>query len=80
MTLRRCGWSRLLIAALALGGIAGCAAGGPQRASDIQNLNAINDDISAVTMTQNPTARAHDPNLPTTIPRSYTTSTTSYTP
>lgn len=76
MTLRRNGWSQLVMAALALGAV-GCAAGGPQRASDIQNLNAISDDISAVTMTQNPTSRAHDPNLPTTIPRSYTTS---YTP
>ena len=61
--------------ALALGGVAGCTAGGSQRASDIQNLNAINDDISAVTMTQSPTARAHDPNLPSTFPRSYQTST-----
>ena len=76
MTLRRCAWAQMMMAAAALG-IAACNAGGPQRASDIQNLNAINDDISAVTMTQNPTARAHDPNLPTTIPRSYTTS---YTP
>jgi hypothetical protein len=80
MTLRCRGWSRLLIAALALAGVAGCNTGRPERASDIQNLNAINDDISAVRMTQNPTARAHDPNLPTTIPRSYTTSTGSYTP
>ncbi len=36
--------------ALALGGACGCVAGGPQRASDIQNLNAITDDISAVTV------------------------------
>ena len=36
---------------------AGCDAGRPERASDIQNLNAISDDIAAVTMTQSP-ARA----------------------
>jgi hypothetical protein len=70
MTLRRCG----LALALLLGGAAGCETGAPQRASDIQNLNAINDDIAAVTMTQSPTARAHDPNRPTIFPRSYQTS------
>jgi hypothetical protein len=74
MTLRRCGLPQILLAALAVGGLAGCEAGGPQRASDIQNLNAISDDIAAVTMTQSPTARAHDPNLPSVFPRSYTTS------
>lgn len=77
MTLRRRDWVRLPMAALALAVLAGCNGGRPERASDIQNLNAINDDIAAVTMTQNPSSRAHDPNLPTVIPRSYTTS---YTP
>jgi hypothetical protein len=57
--------------ALALGGACGCVAGGPQRASDIQNLNAITDDISAVSMTQSETARARDPNMRSTIPRNY---------
>jgi hypothetical protein len=58
--------------------VAGCMGGGrPERASDIQNLNAISDDISAVTMTQSPTTRARDPNLPSTLPRS---SVTSFTP
>ena len=71
MTLRRCGGFRLLIAALALGGIAGCAAGGPQRASDIQNLNAISDDISSVTMARTDGARVRDPNIHSTIPRTY---------
>jgi len=70
MTLLRCG----LAFALALGGASGCVAGGPQRASDIQNLNAINDDISAVTMTQSDTSRAKDPNTESTIPRTYETS------
>jgi hypothetical protein len=74
MTLRRRGWLQLSMAALALAVVAGCNPGGRERASDIQNLNAINDDIAAVTMTQNPSSRAHDPNLPTVIPRSYTTS------
>lgn len=75
MTLLRRGLAPLaLTVALALGGVAGCTAGGPQRSSDIQNLNAISDDIAAVTMTQSPTARAHDPNLPSTFPRSYQTS------
>ena len=62
----RCG----LAFALALGAC-GCVVGGPQRASDIQNLNAINDDISAVTMTQSDTSRAKDPNMHSTIPRTY---------
>jgi hypothetical protein len=70
MTLRRCGWSQLVMAALALGAV-GCAAGGPQRASDIQNLNGISDDIAAVTMTQSENLRARDPNIHSTIPRSY---------
>jgi hypothetical protein len=67
MPLLRCG----LAFALALGGACGCVAGGPERASDIQNPNAISDDISAVTMTQSDTARARDPNMRSTIPRGY---------
>lgn len=69
MMLLRCG----LIVALAVGGACGCVAGGPDRASDIQNLNAISDDISALTMTQTDGSRVRDPNLPTTLPHSYTT-------
>lgn len=65
-----------LALALALGGACGCVAGGPDRASDIQNLNAISDDISAVTMTQSGSARAHDPNMRTTIPNNYEVSDT----
>jgi len=72
MVLLRCG----LAFALALGGACGCVAGGPERASDIQNLNAISDDISAVSMTRPDTARARDPNMRSTIPRSYETSDT----
>ncbi len=69
MTLLRCG----LAFALALGGLCGCVAGGPERASDIQNLNAISDDISAVTMTQSENLRTKDPNMHSTIPRNYET-------
>ena len=67
MTLLRCG----LALALALGGASGCVVGGPQRASDIQNLNGISDDIAAVNMTQSENLRARDPNIHSTIPRSY---------
>lgn len=72
MPLLRCG----LAFALVLGGACGCVAGGPERSSDIQNLNAISDDISAVTMTQSSTAHAHDPNSRSTIPNNYQTSDT----
>lgn len=72
MRLLRCG----LVVALALGGAGGCAVGAPHRASDIQNLNAIGDDISAVTMTQSDALRAHDPNARTTYPHTYETSDT----
>src|SRR5438874_1797514 len=56
MTLARFG----LVVALVLGGGFGCASGGPQRASDIQNLNGISDDIAAVTMTQSENLRARE--------------------
>jgi hypothetical protein len=69
MTLLRLG----LAFALALGGASGCAVGGPDRASDIQNLHAISDDISAVTMTQSQTEHTHDPNESPTLPNGYST-------
>ncbi len=69
MSLLRCG----LAFALALGGACGCVAGVSERASDIQNLNAISDDISAVTMTQSENLRSRDPNIHSTIPRTYET-------
>ena len=69
MTLTRLG----LMLALALGGASGCEIGGPQRASDIQNLNGISDDIAAVSMTQSDTRAARDPNTRTPIPRPYQT-------
>jgi hypothetical protein len=69
MTLLRLG----LLVALALGGASGCDVGGPQRASDIQNLNGISDDIAAVSMTQSDTRTARDPNVRMPIPRTYQT-------
>src|SRR5580692_11110890 len=43
---RRCSMTLLrlgLVAALCLGGAIGCTPGGPQRASDIQNVNGISE-------------------------------------
>ena len=61
------------VAALCLGGLVACTPGGPQRASDIQNLNAISDDISAVGMTDSQARTTHDPNARTTLPNTYET-------
>jgi hypothetical protein len=68
MALLRCG----LVLALALT-VCGCETGAPGRASDIQNLNAISDDIAARTMTESSSLRVHDPNWPTTLPNSHST-------
>ena len=65
--LLRCG----VVLALALGSLCACETGAPRRASDIQNLNAITDDISSVTMARGDTSRVRDPNMHSTIPRSY---------
>jgi hypothetical protein len=67
MAVLRCGF----VLALALGGAGGCAVGGPERASDIQNLNAIGDDISSVNMARSDTSHARDPNMHSTIPKTY---------
>ena len=69
MILARFGARFALVAGLMLGGACGCAIGAPERASDIQNLNGISDDISAVNMTQSENLRARDPNIHSTIPR-----------
>jgi hypothetical protein len=50
-----------LVLALAFGGATGCDTGRPGRASDIQNTNAISDDIAAVRMMQSP-SRIPNPN------------------
>ncbi len=65
------GAMRLGFAAALLLAAAGCSIGAPERASDIQNLNAIPDDISAVGMTRSEAQKIHDPNLPTTLPTNY---------
>jgi hypothetical protein len=69
MTLLRIG----LVVVLCLCGAIACNPGGPQRASDIQNLNGINDDISAVGMTDSTLRKTHDPNMQSTLPNNYQT-------
>jgi hypothetical protein len=67
-------WLRVgAVVAVTLVGAFGCDVYAPRRASDIQNLNAITDDISAVTMTDSETRRARDPNAHSTLPRNYET-------
>ena len=58
-----------LLFALAIG--SGCSPGAPPRASDIQNLNGISDDISAVRMTDSGSRYARDPNAISTLPKTY---------
>ena len=69
MTVLRLG----LVVAMCLGGAIACAPGGPQRASDIQNVNGISDDISAIGMTDSISRQTHDPNAQTTLPNNYQT-------
>jgi hypothetical protein len=69
MTLLRIG----LIVACCLGGFGCDEVGGPRRASDIQNLNGISDDISATRMTDSDSRMPHDPNAATTLPKTYET-------
>jgi hypothetical protein len=59
-----------LVLVVCLGAFA-CEPGGPQRASDIQNLHGISDDISAVGMTDSDARKTHDPNIQTTLPNNY---------
>jgi hypothetical protein len=63
---------RSIIITLALSATIGCSAiGAPERAGDTQNLNAITDDISALTMTQSDVMHAADPMSRTVLPRHY---------
>ena len=62
---------RGVVVALAFVAAAGCAIGGPERASDTQNLNAISDDISALTMTRSDVMQAADPMSRTVYPHNY---------
>jgi hypothetical protein len=60
------------IAALTLIAAVGCTdIGAPERAGDTQNLNAVTDDISALTMTQSDVMHAADPMSNTVLPRHY---------
>jgi hypothetical protein len=62
----------VLVTALTLVAAAGCTwVGAPERASDTQNLNAISDDISALTMTQSEVMHAADPMSTTVYPHHY---------
>ena len=62
---------RGLVAALAIAAAAGCTLGAPERAGDTQNLNAISDDISALTMTRSDVMHAADPMSRTVLPYHY---------
>lgn len=60
-----------LLVALAVAAAAGCTIGGPERAGDTQNLNAISDDIAARTMTRSDVMHAADPMARTALPYHY---------
>ena len=61
-----------IVAVLALIAAVGCTGtGAPERAGDTQNLNAIADDISALTMTQSDVMHAANPMSRTVLPRHY---------
>jgi len=60
---------RLGFVALLLVMAAGCSViGAPERASDTQNLNAISDDIAALSMTRSQVMHADDPMAQTVLP------------
>jgi hypothetical protein len=60
---------RLGFAALALAAAGGCGLiGAPERASDTQNLNAVSDDIAALSMTHSQNMHADDPMIQTVLP------------
>lgn len=59
------------VLALTVVTVVGCTIGAPERASNIQNLNAIPDDISSVWMARPETQKIQDPNRPSTLPHNY---------
>ena len=60
---------RLGLIVLLLAATGGCALiGAPERASDTQNLNAISDDIAALSMTRSQAMHANDPMIQTVLP------------
>ena len=61
-----------LVLVTALAFVVGCSGvGAPERASDTQNLNAVTDDISALTMTKSDVMHAADPMSTTVYPHHY---------
>jgi hypothetical protein len=57
---------------LSLAAADGCSfVGAPERASDTQNLNAISDDIAALSMTRSDVMHAADPMARTVLPNHY---------
>ena len=63
---------RLGFVVLSLTTAVGCGIiGAPERASDTQNLNAISDDISALSMTHSDVMSAADPMARTVYPHHY---------
>ena len=64
--------TRLGLVVLSVIGVVGCSfIGAPERASNTQNLNAISDDISALTFTQSDVLHAADPLTHTVYPYHY---------
>jgi hypothetical protein len=60
---------RPYIVMLAIVSICSCGfIGAPERASDTQNLNAISDDIAALSMTRSQAMHANDPMARTVLP------------
>ena len=63
---------RLALVVLSLNASVGCGLmGAPERASDTQNLNAISDDIAALSMTRSDVMHAADPMSRTVLPHHY---------
>jgi hypothetical protein len=63
---------RLGLVVLSLVAAVGCSfIGAPERASDTQNLNAISDDIAALSMTRADVMHAADPMARTVLPNHY---------
>ena len=63
---------RLGLLVLSLISAVGCGfIGAPERASDTQNLNAISDDIAALSMTRSDVMHAADPMAHTVYPQHY---------
>jgi hypothetical protein len=63
---------RFCLVTLSFAAAVGCSfIGAPERASDTQNLNAISDDIAALSMTRSDVMHAADPMARTVYPHHY---------